>query len=283
MSSAVAAWERYWLTPASSGAIGGPRAVACLTALWILLSRMGRHRLFDWPEPMTATVSQARLFRYLLVPLSPALELALYSALVVALVLVAMGIGVRLSAPLSAVLLYRFAAIEAIFENVGPFRQGLTQVVLILVILTAVGPARRAETSVRFRWGLALMRFVVAFRYLFAGVAKLVAAGPSWVSGANVTGIAAILSTWGAAPFGAWLAHRPFVASLVGLLVIALELSFVLAVISRRAARILVPAALAVHLLQFLFFGLIELALPLLLVFLPWERFDRARGTNDGD
>ncbi|MGH9459412.1 MAG: hypothetical protein ACRD2J_17395 [Thermoanaerobaculia bacterium] len=266
------AWDEFWFAPLAAESLVGPRVVAALTALWLVTSTGARVDLHGWPEPMIAAIAPSRLTRFLLFPLPPSVELVLAAVLIAALALVATGSWIRFSAATSAVLLYRHAAVQSIFESTGPFRHGSTQIVLILIVLTAVGPVARAGAAGRFRWGLELVRFIVALRYLSAAVAKLKVGGLAWAGGGNMTGIAAILATWGDPPLGEWLARNAGAAAATGAIILIAELSAMLAVISRRAAMIVIPLVLLSHVLQYLFFGVVELALPLLLVFLPWER-----------
>jgi hypothetical protein len=90
---------------------------------------------------------------------------------------------------------------------------------------------------------------VVAGAYFFTGLAKLLHAGPAWVTSGNLRWILYASSDQAPVPNQAalFVADRPWLAHLVALATVALELGFPLVLLRPRAALLLVPCVLAMH------------------------------------
>jgi hypothetical protein len=90
---------------------------------------------------------------------------------------------------------------------------------------------------------------VVAGAYFFTGLAKLLHAGPAWVTSGNLRWVLYASSDAQAAPNQAalFVADRPWLAHLVALATLVLELSFPLVLVRPRAAWVLVPGVLGLH------------------------------------
>jgi hypothetical protein len=109
------------------------------------------------------------------------------------------------------------------------------------------GPRR--GVSPRYGWPVRTAMVVVAGAYFFTGLAKLLHAGPAWVTSGNLRWVLYASSDAQAAPNQAalFVADRPWLAHLVALATVVLELSFPLVLLRPRAAWVLVPGVLGLH------------------------------------
>jgi hypothetical protein len=104
-------------------------------------------------------------------------------------------------------------------------------------------------SSPRYGWPVRTAMVVVAGAYFFTGLAKLLHAGPAWVTSGNLRWVLYASSDAQAAPnqVALFVADRPWLAHLVALATLALELSFPLVLVRPRAAWVLVPGVLGLH------------------------------------
>lgn len=272
----AALWERLWFRPASPLGLVAARILLSAQALWIVLSRPDLPELRGWPPEFWAFVDPVMRLRFGIVAAPDWLERSLFLALHGMLVATLLGVAPRLAAFLSAVLLYHFAPFEEILVGM-PYTSfgGLTLPVLGLFILAfAEAPDRDAGRSPEYRWPLTLLRILFAFSYLFPGLLKLRYSGLGWFTGPNIS--AWLIANYGItqAPGALWIASRPAVSWAVALGTMVLELGFVLVVLSRAAALVLVPMAVAFHLgiawsVRYWF-----LSLPMLLLYVDWDWLD---------
>jgi hypothetical protein len=112
--------------------------------------------------------------------------------------------------------------------------------------------------------------------YLVAAYSKLFASGWSWLSSTNIRGHLLVLnqalseppeSSWGYA-----LARHPALCGAVGWAGLAFELAFPLVLVSGTARLVLLPAAFAFHLANSVLFRIFFQNVPLLLLFVNWDR-----------
>jgi hypothetical protein len=275
-------WEALWFAPGAPLGLIAARTVLGANALWIVLSRPDLPDLVSWPAAFWSGVPGALRLRYLMLPVGPLVEKAAYAGLCLALVAVVAGVLPRLSCFVAAALLYHFAPFEEILTTSnGPYLGGLTVPVLGLFILSFTpAPSRGDEPSPEYRWPLTLIRLLIACQYLFAGIAKLHFTGLHWISAENIEATALVFMTYEARPpWAHWLVGHPVLAGLTGAGVLSIELLFVLAVVSKAAARVLASAAAVSHLFLLQVFGIAPLSLPLLLLFLDWDALDRRHST----
>ena len=273
-------WDALWFSPGSPLGPIAARTVLAANALWIVLSRPDLPDLVSWPGAFWSVVPHSLRLRYFLLSGAPLVEWAAYAALCVSLVAALAGVLPRLSCFAAAALLYHFAPFEEILTTSnGPYLGGLTLPVLGLFVLSFIpAPSRGAAPSPEHRWPLTLVRVLVAFSYLFAGIAKLRLTGGHWVSAENLEATALLFMTYEARPpWADWLVGHPVRAVLTGATLLSIELAFILAVTSKTAARILVPAAAAAHVFVLQAFGVVPLSLPLLLLFVDWDSVDARR------
>jgi hypothetical protein len=196
-------------------------------------------------------------------------EQALFGMLLVALAASAAGLWPRAACLAAGLLLYHFAPQEEILAGI-PHTSfgGLTLATVGLPVLAfAETPSRGALPSPEFRWPLAMIRLVFSLAYLFPALAKLRFSGPGWFTAGNIAGWLSLNHALTGAPWAPWLAARPWACWAIALFTLALELLFPLAVFSRRAALVLVPAAAAFHLGTLFALGYFFPSLPLLLLF----------------
>jgi hypothetical protein len=101
----------------------------------------------------------------------------------------------------------------------------------------------------RFGWPVWTAIAVVGGAYFFTGLAKLLHAGPGWVTSGNLRWILYASSDAQARPNAAALlvADRPWLAHLLAAATLAVELGFPLALWRPRLAWLLVPAVIALH------------------------------------
>lgn len=250
------------------------RTVSAATALWLVLSRPDLPSLSEWPREFWAGVHPTLAARYL-IGAPPWAEQAAFALLHVALLAVLVGAWSRVAAFVSALLLYHFASFEEVlWHSVGPYFRGFTLPLLALFVVSFAPVPRRGVRSSDHRWPVALVQVFVVLHYLLPAWAKLTTHGLSWVSGAVVRdAIVATATAMDRMPPAAYLvAGSPVLCGLLGLLTLGMELLSPLSLVSRSAAIVLVALAVLGHLGIAATMGVVFLALPMLLVLLPWER-----------
>jgi hypothetical protein len=106
-----------------------------------------------------------------------------------------------------------------------------------------------AGVSTRFGWPVRTAMVVVTGAYFFSGFGKLLHAGPAWVTSGNLRWILYASSDAQAHPNPAalFVADRPWLAHLLALGSIAIELGFPLVLWRPRLAWLLVPAVVSLH------------------------------------
>jgi hypothetical protein len=271
------AWEDHWFRPAAPLGVRAVRTLAAGQALWIALSRPDLPHLLAWPAPFWAAVDPALAHRFGIVGLPLAAEQSLFALLILALAAALLGIAPRAACAAAGLLLYHFAPLEEILIRapILSFR-GLTHPMLFLLLLSfAEQPRRGAAPSPEFRWPLALAQLLFSLNYFFAGLSKLYHAGVAWVSAEHVRVVALSFQQWGVvAPWADWVVASASLRWAAALGTPVLELAFPLALVSKLAARILVPLALAGHAGIFLSLGIFFHSAPMLLLFLDWDALD---------
>jgi hypothetical protein len=281
---ARAAWDRFWFAPETPRNLAAARIVLAAQALWILLSR-DIPALSALPAAFWAEVPRSARWRFLIFEGHPGLESALQTMALVALVGALLGVAARASCLLAALLLYHLAPLETLFFTPSPWAKGLTPCADALRI-GGRGKAGHASGP-DHGWPLRLVQLFVCQPYLFSGIAKLKAAGLAWASPENMRAWLLLANlddqlTAFRAP-GLWLADRPVLCLAMGTLALAMDLGFVLVLFSRRARRVLVPAAVLFHAAILVTQNYAFLSAPLLLVFVDWgPRVSRGRTPPGG-
>ncbi|HEX6673600.1 MAG TPA: hypothetical protein VF486_01030 [Actinomycetes bacterium] len=142
-----------------------------------------------------------------------------------------------------------------------------------------------AGRSVRYGWPVRTATVVVAGAYFFTGLGKLLHAGPAWVTSGNLRWVLYASSDQAPLPNHAalFVADRPWLAHLVALATLVVELGFPLVLLRPRAALVLVPCVLAMHAGIWVAMGLNywPMAATVVLVMVDWAALaDRLRPHN---
>lgn len=109
--------------------------------------------------------------------------------------------------------------------------------------------AGRASAPGGYGWPVRTAMVVVAGAYFFAGLAKLLHAGPGWALGGNLRWVLYAASDAQAAPnqLALFVADRPWLAQLLAVATLLLELAFPLVLWLPRLRLPLAAAAVAMH------------------------------------
>jgi hypothetical protein len=278
-------WNDVFFKPAFPIDLTAVRVLLVVQAFWILLSRPDLPELTAWPAEFWMGVSGFTRLRFGLTG-SLFLERALFGLLHVALLAAGLGLRSRLSCLVSAILLYHFAPVEEIIVGMPhTFFGGLTVPVLGLFVLSfAEIPVRGHAASAEYRWPVALVQLLFAFTYFVAGIAKLYHGRLGWFTAETIRGFA--LAHWSMTepPWALWVADHPAVCWTIVVATALIEFLFPLAVVSPRAAAVLVPAALLFHVGIVNTMRIFSPGLPLVLLFVPWARLvGRARGVDTSE
>jgi hypothetical protein len=107
----------------------------------------------------------------------------------------------------------------------------------------------RTSPGVAFGWPVRTAMVVVAGAYFFSGLAKLLHAGPAWVTSGNLRWVLYASSDQQPAPnpYALFVADRPVLAHLLAAATLAVELGFPLVLWRPRLAWLFLPAAVAMH------------------------------------
>ena len=277
-------WDRFWFAPGSARNLAAARIVIAVHALWIVLSR-DYGGISGLPADLWSGVTTLDRVRYGIVPGHPVLERLLVVLAVVALVAAALGVATRISCLAAALLLYHLAPFETILWTTSPYERGLEISTLSLVVLSiapcadvwsvTAGRQSRRDVSWEYNWPLLLIQLFVAQIYLFSGWSKLFRVGWSWVSAENLRHWLLLFTQEDQIAvfrgLGTWLAGHPTLCLLIAIGSLALDLTFIVVLVWKRARKVYVPLAAAFHLGIFFTMNIAFLNLPQLLVFLDWD------------
>jgi hypothetical protein len=189
----------------------------------------------------------------------PAFVVPVQVIAVAAAVLAAAGVLTRFALPLAWL-----AAVPLVAMTSSLGKTVHNDVLLLLCLLPLLPSASEAgaawsldarrrggasAVSARFGWPVRTAMVVVAGAYFFSGFAKLLHAGPAWVTSGNLRWVLyASSDAQGHANSAAlFVADRPWLAHLLALGSIAIELGFPLVLWRPRLAWVFVPAVLALH------------------------------------
>jgi hypothetical protein len=271
------AWEHVFFRPAHPLCLRAMRAILCLQALWILLSRPDLADLARWPDEAWALAGPYLPARFGLRLLPPAAEHGLFALLHGTLAAALFGLAPRAACFASAALLYHFAPFEEALAGLPHTAfGGLTVPVIGLFVLAFAEDPRRLEgPSPEARWPFALVQLVFAFSYLFPLLAKLRFSGPWWFTADNIRHYALGNATVTGAPLAQWVAARPVACAAIAAFTFVLEALAPLLVVSGGASMAFAAAALAFHAGIAAVIGYFFPSLPLLLLLLDWDAAGR--------
>lgn len=287
-------WNRLWFAEAPATNLAAARIIIGAHALWILLSRdfAGVSAL---PVEFWSGVRASVQWRYLLFPGHPLLEQFLYWLAVVSLVGVVAGLRPRVTAMMSALLLYHLAPLETLIWTPNAYERGLEISVIALVILAVApcadtwtagrSPARGGrEWSSDYHWPLVAIQLVIAQIYLFSGYAKLFRVGPEWISSENIRRWLQVFNQQDQIGLfhgpGAWLAQSDAATLTIAIAAIGLDLGFIAVMFWRKSRAWLLPIAIAFHFGILICMNIAFLNAPQLLVFVNWDAIRRRVGRS---
>ena len=292
MNAVAELWRRFWFAPASPWPLGLCRAWFFATFYILFLHRWDQRIYAFFPEGFY----QPRSF-YAWLSLAP-VDAATFDWLVTglewAVLLAALGLCTRLATAASLalglyVIGYQFNygylhwahAIAPIIMGVfalAPSGEALS----IDAWLRQRDTGRRPRSGGQYRWPIQLARLIFVSIFLAAGLSKLRIAGLAWVASDTLRNYLlenqyifqdAAAASWGR-PVVDWLVLRPGWCRALAGLSLTLELSAPLALLSRRARLVLIPALFAFQvgnallLYQDFFFAY----LGVYAFWLPWQR-----------
>ena len=171
-------------------------------------------------------------------------------------VLAAAGLWTRVALPLA------WAAALPLVAMTSSLGKVVHNDVLLLLCLVPLLPApagaawsldarRRARPGPgpAFGWPVRTAMVVVAGAYFFSGLAKLLHAGPGWVTSGNLRWVLYASSDQQPVPnpYALFVADRPVLAHLLAATTLAVELGFPLVLWRPRLAWLFLPAAVALH------------------------------------
>ena len=186
------------------------------------------------------------------------LVLAVQALALAGAVLAAAGLWTRVALPLA------WAAALPLVAMTSSLGKVVHNDVLLLLCLVPLLPApagaawsldarRHPRTppgpGAAFGWPVRTAMVVVAGAYFFSGLAKLLHAGPGWVTGGNLRWVLYASSDQQPVPnpYALFVADRPVLAHLLAAATVAVELGFPLVLWRPRLAWLFLPAAVALH------------------------------------
>jgi hypothetical protein len=283
------AWDDFWFGSGSAVNLAAVRILVAVHALWILLSR-DLAGISGLPPETWAGVAATTRWRFLVFEGRPGLEAALTALAALALLCAACGVLARGACLVAGLLLYHLAPLETIVLTPSPYVKGLTLAVPALLALAASpcadavalrrGPRRVTGAEAwEYAWPVRLLQLLVAQVYLFSGWAKLLRVGPGWSAAENVERWLHFFNQRDQLVvfhgLGPWLAQHRGLCLSIGVATLALELSFMVVLVSRRARRILVPLTALWHAGILFAMNIAFLNAPLLLAFVDWSALRR--------
>jgi hypothetical protein len=237
---------------------GDPRRLAALRIglAGVLTVRLASGPYLDLAHQPAALFRPISFMKLLPAMPPPAFVLPVQVLAVTAAALATVGLRTRLTLPLAWLL-----AVPLIAMTSSLGKTVHNDVLLLLCLLPllpspagaawSLDAARRPAPgpSWRFGWPVWTAMVVVAGAYFFSGLAKLLHAGPGWVTSGNLRWVLYASSDAQARPNAAalFVADRPWLAHLLAAGTIAVELAFPLALWRPRLAWLLVPAVVALH------------------------------------
>jgi hypothetical protein len=239
---------------------GDPRRLAALRIglCAVLASRLAFGPYLELAQQPAALFRPISFMKLLPSMPPPAFVVPVQVVAVAAAVLAAAGLLTRFTLPVAWLAAVPLAAMTS---SLG---KTVHNDVLLLLCLVPLLPsdagaawsldARRrgggaTTVSTRFGWPVRTAMVVVAGAYFFSGFGKLLHAGPAWVTSGNLRWVLYASSDAQAHANSAalFVADRPWLAHLLALGSIAIELGFPLVLWRPRLAWVFVPAVVALH------------------------------------
>jgi hypothetical protein len=246
--------DRWLFAPGDPRRLAGLRIGLC----GVLAMRLAAGPYLDLAHQPAALFRPISFMKLLPSMPPPAFVLPVQVLAVTAAVLATVGLVTRVSLPVAWL-----AAVPLIAMTSSLGKTVHNDVLLLLCLLPLLPSptgaawsldARRrgggaVTASWRFGWPVRTAMVVVAGAYFFSGFAKLLHAGPAWVTSGNLRWVlyASSDAQAHANQVALFVADRPWLAHLLAAGTLAVELCFPLVLWRPRAAWVLVPAVVALH------------------------------------
>jgi hypothetical protein len=243
--------EGWWFAP------GDPRRLAALRIGLgaVLCARLATGRYLELAHQPTALFRPISFLRLLHAMPPPGAVAVVQAVALAAALLATAGVWARVALPLA------WAAAVPLIAMTSSLGKTVHNDVLLLLCLFPLLPARTADAwslAARRRvaragwlygWPVRTATAVVAGAYFFSGLAKLLHAGPAWVTSGNLRWVLYASSDAQAHPNPAALlvADRPWLAHLLAAATLLVELGFPLVLWRPWLAWVLVPAVAGLH------------------------------------
>jgi hypothetical protein len=257
--------------PASRRSLVATRVIVAACTLWLVLSRPMLWAVAGWPRQMYPLQHKPFLLRFGLLLVPARVEHALYLALPLLLIAVLFGFATRYAAIAASILLYHFAPFEEVFSGLHSNGVAGFAFPTLALIALAFAEYNDGDQSREYRWPIVFVQSLLAFQYLGGGLSKLRFTGIRWYRGENILLTMKEMATLTTASWADAAASSLVIAWTITIATMALEFLFPLAVVSRRARWILVPAAAVAVFLRAKIYGFNTLSAPLLLLFVNWD------------
>jgi predicted DCC family thiol-disulfide oxidoreductase YuxK len=250
---ARAAWHDFWFSPSPAEALGLARA--CFFGTLFLV--YAREDFTGWGSVDPVFWHPVWLFRVFgLAPASPAALSVMQVLFRGSLVLAAVGLFTRPATIVACLLGVYLFGLPHNFGHTYHFDALLVFVLLILACSRAGDgfslDARRrghpAEPGPEYTWPVRLVWVAMALVFFAAGLAKLRHGGVPWFASDNLAIVLTkahyhVSDADPIGPWGLWIASSPIASSTLAFVSLVTETLFPLALVSRRARAVLVPAA----------------------------------------
>jgi hypothetical protein len=286
--------EAWVFAPSSARRLAAAR-IGLASLLAIRMSRGIYLNLSGQPRALFRPLSFMHVFGSM-----PSRHIVLIAQIVgvVAAVLAAIGLRARVTLPLAWIC---GVLLNGMATSIGKVVHNDVMLILCLVpllpartsdvwsldsLLTRYRPghARRPapQFGVSYGWPVRTALVAAAGAYFFTGLAKLVFSGPAWVLSGNLRWVLYAASDARGTPnaLSLFVADRPWLAHVVALGTLAVELGFPLVLWKPRLAWFFVPGAVGLHLAIWATLGLdySAWAATVLILFIDWPLVvDRAR------
>jgi|GEM_PF-291531 len=240
---------------------GDPRrlAVVRIGLCWLLAVRLATGPYAELASQPAALFRPISFLRVLERMPPRGLVVAVQALALAGAVLAAAGLWTRVALPLA------WAAALPLVAMTSSLGKVVHNDVLLLLCLVPLLPApagaawsldarrrsRRAppDPAPAYGWPVRTAMVVVAGAYFFSGLAKLLHAGPGWVTSGNLRWVLYASSDQQPVPnpYALFVADRPVLAHLLAAATLAVELGFPLVLWRPRLAWLFLPAAVALH------------------------------------
>lgn len=280
MKRIFAAWERFWLRPATAKSLAMFR-VAFYSAVFIIYFRLDDR---PWAELSPVFWMPISVFHFLPGFWRSTMLIGWIQTLwKISLAAAAIGIFTRVSAI--------YAAVAGVFllglaNNFGKINHvdGIIAIILCILCVSRIADDLSVDAVIRPRaakpeeygWPLKLVRAMFTLVFFAAAVAKLRASGVQWMTADNIRYLLLSHAYTNQPPtnLGLWIAQSHWLCGILAVGTVALELTMPLALVSERLRYPLILGSILMQTMIMLCMGVsFTPFLVAYLAFLPWERW----------